>query len=225
VKVAVLSDIHSNLHALQAVLADVDAKGLTDIICPGDVVGYGAFPNETVGIVRQRCRTAICGNHDQAVIRINTAGMNPMAAAAIHWTAKNISAGAVDYLRGLKAHEIVVIDRRKVALYHGSPRDDEEYVYEADASADLLEASGAEVLIMGHTHVPFVKRLEKGLIANAGSVGQPRDNDPRAAYLILDTKELSATVVRVEYDVKAAAQAIMDAGLPPFLGSRLLSGI
>lgn len=224
-KVAVLSDVHSNLHALQAVLADVETRGLTDILCPGDVVGYGAFPNETVGIMRQRCRMAICGNHDQAVIRINTAGMNPMAAAAIHWTAKSISAEAVDYLRSLKAHEVVAIDGMKVELYHGSPRDDEEYVYEVDASADLLEASGAEILVMGHTHVPFVKRLEKGLIANAGSVGQPRDNDPRAAYLILDSTELSATIVRVEYDTKAAAQAIMDVGLPTFLGSRLLSGI
>jgi predicted phosphodiesterase len=225
VKVAILSDVHSNLHALQAVLADVDIRGLTEIQCPGDIVGYGAYPNETVGILRKRCRTAICGNHDQAVIRINTAGMNPMAAAAVLWTAKNISAEAVDYLRSLKAHEVAIVDGSKVAIYHGSPRYDDEYVYETDASSDLLEMSGANILIMGHTHVPYVKRLPKGLIANAGSVGQPRDNDPRASYLILDTSEPNATIVRVAYDVKAASQAIIDAGLPPFLGSRLLNGI
>ncbi len=223
--VAIISDVHSNLHALQAVLADVDAKSITDILCPGDLVGYGAFPNETVELLRRRCRTAICGNHDRAVIRINTVGMNPMAAAAVQWTAKNISAGAVDYLNGLKTHETVEIDGRRIAIFHGSPRDDDEYVYDADASADLLEMSGADILIMGHTHIPFVKRLDKGLIANAGSVGQPRDNDSRASYLIIDTEGVSTSIVRVEYDAKAAAQAIVEAGLPPFLGNRLLSGI
>ena len=224
-KVAVLSDVHSNLHALQAVLADVDAKGFKQMLCPGDIIGYGAFPNEAVALVRQRCRTAICGNHDRAVIKINTAGMNPMAASAVLWTAKNVTAEAVDYLGTLKSHAVATEDGRAIALFHGSPRDDDEYVYEADASADLLEMARAEILVMGHTHVPFVRRLEKGLIVNAGSVGQPRDGDPRACYVVIETSDLSATIVRVEYDTKAAAQAIIDAGLPHFLGNRLLSGI
>ncbi len=224
-KVAILSDVHSNLHALEAVLADVDARGIAEILCPGDIVGYGAFPNETVQIVKGRCRMAICGNHDRAVIRINATGMNPMAASAVLWTAKNISAEAVDYLNGLKSHETVTLDGKAIAIFHGSPRDDDEYVYEADASPDLLEMSRADIVVMGHTHVPFVKTLKKGMIANAGSVGQPRDNDPRASYLVFDTIETSATIVRIEYDVKAAAQAIVSAGLPQFLGSRLLSGI
>jgi putative phosphoesterase len=225
VRVAILSDVHSNLHALRAVLADLESKGLKEILCAGDLVGYCAFPNETVGLLRGRCRLAICGNHDLAVIRINTAGMNPIAAAAAQWTAKNISAEAVDYLRLLKSHELTSIGGKTIALYHGSPRDDDEYVYEADATADLLEMSQAEVLVMGHTHVPFVKVLEKGVMINPGSVGQPRDNDQRASYAVLDTDDLKATIVRVEYDVRAAAQAIVDAGLPPFLGSRLMSGI
>jgi len=225
VKVAVISDIHSNLHALKEVLKDVDARGIQEILCAGDLVGYGAFPNEVVEEMRTRNATCIYGNHDLAVVRINPVGMNPNAAAAVNWTSKNISAQAADYLKDLKSQAHLKIGETDVGLYHGSPRDDDEYLYEGDAVPELLEMAQCQVLVTGHTHVPYIKVTSRGMLVNPGSVGQPRDFDPRASYFIFDEKEMSFISRRLTYDVKSASQAIIEAGLPSFLGTRLAEGI
>lgn len=222
---AILADLHSNLHALEAVLTAVQRAGADRIICAGDLVGYCPFPNEVVARMKRLAPFCIAGNHDRAVVHVNPSGMNPMAAAAVYWTAKNMNAEAVDYLKNLKSSLHFEIEGNRVGLYHGSPRDDGEYLYEIDASADLLEMANCDILITGHTHVPFIKKTRLGHIVNPGSVGQPRDNDPRASYALLDTADMSFGIHRVEYDVEAAEEAVRKAGLPEFLGTRLRMGI
>jgi len=225
VKVAFIADVHSNLEALRTTLQDIQTRGIGRILCAGDLVGYGANPNEVVAELRARNVECIAGNHDRAVSRVNPVGMNSMAAAAVYWTAKNISAEAAEFLAGLKSHALIDVEGTSLALFHGSPRDDDEYLYEVDAVPELLEVARSHVLVTGHTHVPYVKSVVEGHLVNPGSVGQPRDGDPRASYLIFDPSESKFEIVRLQYDVKAAAKAIMDAGLPTFLASRLLDGI
>jgi predicted phosphodiesterase len=110
-------------------------------------------------------------------------------------------------------------------MFHGSPRNDDEYVFEEDANAELLQLAKAQVVISGHTHVPYVKRLPEGVLVNPGSVGQPRDGDPRASYIIFEERERDFVLRRLEYHVEEAANAVISAGLPDYLGARLLSGI
>jgi putative phosphoesterase len=224
VKAAIVSDIHSNLVALDAVLASVEQERVDIVISAGDVVGYGPFPNEVVARFREKDILGIQGNHDKAVLENSVHGMNPAAAEAVRWTARIISAESADYLASLPPRRIFDLDDRKTGLFHGSPRDDDEYVYEADASPDLMEMCGCELLISGHTHIPYVKQMEQGLMLNPGAVGQPRDNDPRAAYALYDTQSGGAEVRRVEYDIEKVVLAVKEAGLPRFLGERLLYG-
>ncbi|HTY46160.1 MAG TPA: metallophosphoesterase family protein [Methanomassiliicoccales archaeon] len=224
-KVAFIADVHSNLEALRATLNDIDLRGITRILCAGDLVGYGANPNDVVAELRSRRVECIAGNHDRAVSRMNPVGMNAMAAAAVYWTAKNINAEAAGFLAGLKAHMQVDVEGTPLAIYHGSPRDDDEYLYEVDAVPELLEMTRSRVLVTGHTHVPYVKSAPGGHLVNPGSVGQPRDGDPRASYMVYDPGEPRFEIVRLQYDVQSAAKAITDAGLPGFLASRLIDGI
>ncbi len=224
-KVALIADVHSNLEALRAVFNDIESHGITRILCAGDLVGYGANPNEVIAELRGRHVECIAGNHDRAVSRVNPTGMNAMAAAAVNWTAKNINAEAAEFLAGLKSHSVMEIEGTPLAIFHGSPRDDDEYLYEVDAVPELLEMARSRVLVTGHTHVPYVKNVSEGNMVNPGSVGQPRDGDPRASYMLFDPIEAKFEIIRVEYDIKAAAKAITDAGLPGFLASRLLDGI
>lgn len=223
-RVAFISDVHANLIALDAVLADVKNNNVYMIISAGDIVGYYPYPNETIERFTSKKIISIIGNHDRAVIRINPVGMNKMAAAAILWTAKNIKAECVDYLKSLKSRMDLKLGDMNVAIYHGSPRDDDEYLYEIDATDELLEMSRAAVLVMGHTHIPFVKRTKKGTIINAGSVGQPRDGDSRASYVIFDLESRDAQIRRIDYDIDKVDKEVREAGLPHFLGERLRYG-
>ncbi|MEM0448962.1 MAG: metallophosphoesterase family protein [Methanomassiliicoccales archaeon] len=222
---AIISDIHSNLHALNVVLRDIDEQGVDEVLCAGDLVGYGAFPNEVIAQIKERKIISICGNHDRAVLNIDTSGMNPLAAKAVYWTAKQISFEALGYLKKLKPRATLNLAGIPAAMFHGSVRNDDEYVYEEDAVPELLNLARARVVISGHTHVPYVKRYSEGVLLNPGSVGQPRDGDRRASYLILDGDEMRFELRRLDYPVEEAAKAISAAGLPDFLGLRLLSGI
>jgi putative phosphoesterase len=224
VKAALISDIHSNLIALDAVLESIGRGDVDIIISAGDVVGYGPYPNEVVARLKDQDVLGIRGNHDLAVLKNSVRGMNPVAAEAIRWTARIINAESADYLAALPPSRIFELDAWKTGLFHGSPRHDDEYVYEADATPDLMEICGCQLLISGHTHIPYLKRMEQGLMINPGSVGQPRDDDPRAAYVLFDTQECRAEILRIEYDVERVAQAIKEAGLPRFLGERLTYG-
>ena len=223
-KVALISDVHSNLIALDAVLADIDSIGVEQIVSAGDIVGYYPYPNETIERFRSRNIQSILGNHDRAVIRINPVGMNKMAAEAVLWTSKHVSADGVDYLRNLKARMHMKLGSRPVGIYHGSPRDDDEYLYEIDAGPELLEMCDCNLLVVGHTHIPFIKKFGSGTIVNSGSVGQPRDGEKRASYVLFDDDANDFQIRRVEYDVEAVEKKVQSAGLPPFLGERLRHG-
>jgi putative phosphoesterase len=225
VRYAIISDVHSNLHALERVLKDADAQGADVIICAGDLVGYCPFPNEVISELKARGAICIAGNHDRACVNLDTFNMNPLAANAIFWTVKHISDASMTYLKKLKPQATLNLGGTVAAMFHGSPRMDDEYVFEEDANAEMLQLAKAQIVISGHTHVPYVKRIPEGTLVNPGSVGQPRDGDPRASYLIYDEWKQGFMLRRVEYPVEEASKAVISAGLPDFLGERLLSGI
>jgi predicted phosphodiesterase len=241
-RIALLSDVHGNRPAFEAVLADVDAEKPDEIWCLGDLVGYGAQPNDCVALARERCDLCLAGNHDLVVTgEIDIADFSSSAAAAARWTRETIEDDALAFLRSLKPSE----NGRPIGLYHASPRDPVwEYVlstWQADECMDLMEA---RIGAVGHSHVALWFRrdgegrvegaqaaggLEHDLSAgewllNPGGVGQPRDGDARAAWLLLDTGEWSARWRRVEYPIEEAARAIEEAGLPQVLAQRLYTG-
>jgi predicted phosphodiesterase len=241
-RIALLSDVHGNLPAFEAVLADVDAHGPDQVWCLGDLVGYGAQPDECVELARQRCHLCLAGNHDLVVTGdIDIGDFSSSAASAALWTREHIGADALAFLRALRPSEA----GRAIGLYHASPRDPVwEYVlssWQADECMDLMEE---RVSAVGHSHValwfrrsgegqvegaPAAGGLERDLgegqwLINPGGVGQPRDGDPRAAWLLLDTEEWSARWRRIEYPIDVAAGAIEQAGLPSVLAERLYIG-
>jgi diadenosine tetraphosphatase ApaH/serine/threonine PP2A family protein phosphatase len=241
-RIALLSDVHGNLPAFEAVLKDVDSQAPDEIWCLGDLVGYGAQPDGCVELARERCDVTLAGNHDLVVTgAIPIADFSSSAAAAARWTQDTIGEETMAYLRSLEPSA----PDREPALYHASPRDPVwEYVissWQADECIDLMEG---RVGAVGHSHVAlWFHRDESGEISgstaeaglerdlsegrwllNPGGVGQPRDGDPRAAWLLLDTGGWIATWRRVEYPIDEAAGAIEKAGLPRVLAERLYSG-
>jgi predicted phosphodiesterase len=245
VRVAAITDIHANLPALEAVLEAADRAAVEEIWCLGDVIGYGAEPDECGDLVRERCDLCLVGNHDLAVLgALDIASFSEAAAEAVVWTRENIAERTLAMLRELEP----VGEREGIALFHGSPRDPIwEYVLSAEQADACLDAQPARIALIGHSHVSlfFVRPdgergdeirgaqssddtlldLEAGRwLINPGSVGQPRDGDPRAAWLELDTNEQTARFHRAEYDVERAAASISAAGLPRRLADRLRVG-
>jgi len=223
-RIAIISDVHGNLHALRAVLEDVAQRDVDDVVCAGDVVGYGARPNECCRAVSELARQACLGNHDLAAIRADPSGMNPCAARAALWTSEHLDDDSKKYLEGLGESVRFRTKEMQWVVRHGSLGGIWEYLYEQDVDEGMLRDARAQVLVFGHTHVPYLKRFSLGIIINPGSVGQPRDGDPRASYSMLDVETLLCNNVRVEYDVEGAAEAILEAGLPEMLATRLSSG-
>ena len=248
---AIISDIHGNLPALEAVLADAQQVGANRFWCLGDVVGYGARPRECLAIVREICAAVIKGNHEQAVLD-GPIGFNPLASAAIHWTRAQLvdddgSGSPLEYIGALG----VRVDSEDAVLVHGSPDQPlDEYLFREDTfdylprdrdfSPKLARSFRLIKLpcFVGHTHVPGVIDQDMGwtepadcdgrfdtrglpCFVNVGSVGQPRDGDRRASYALFDGREVFFR--RVEYDVESAARQIFDeTDLPDMLGQRLL---
>jgi predicted phosphodiesterase len=246
VRVAIISDIHSNLPALEAVLAAVRREQPDEIWCLGDIVGYGADPDACTAIVGDAVSRCLAGNHDLVVRGDIDIGYFAMSAgAAARWTVKVINEQTREFLRPLAP----LGESAGVGLYHASPRDPVwEYVLSVRQAADCLQAQRQRVALIGHSHVAcyfsrpngdatieqtvgeqaldetMLDMAEGRWLVNPGSVGQPRDGDPRAAWLMLDTDSWSATFHRVEYPVETAARAIVEAGLPRQLADRLFSG-
>jgi predicted phosphodiesterase len=241
-RIALLSDVHGNLPAFEAVLADVDDQTVEEIWCLGDLVGYGAQPDDCVRLARERCDFSLAGNHDLVVTgEIPISDFSSSAATAARWTQETITEETMAYLKGLKPAD----PDREPALYHASPRDPVwEYVlstWQAEESMDMMDA---RVAAIGHSHVALwfsrdddgemsgstaaadeEKDLSAGTwLINPGGVGQPRDGDPRAAWLLLDTSRCKVQWRRVEYPIEVAARAIEEAGLPRALAVRLFSG-
>lgn len=228
VRIAVISDIHSNYDALEAVLS---ALGSYDsLVCLGDLVGYGAQPNEVVSEVRSlKPQAIVMGNHDYAVSTGDTSGFVHHAVRAVEWTRKEISSENLRYISSLRSKATFVAEGIRIALVHGSPRDPlNEYVYPGTPEfilRSLLDESGGTVLLLGHTHIPFSHSLGSKLVANPGSVGQPRDGDPQASYAILEpSSETRLQIHRIRYDIAAAASKIAARGLPSLLADRLYIG-
>ncbi len=226
-RVAVISDIHSNLEALRRVLAD--APRVDEILCLGDLVGYAAQPNEVVQLVREKEVICVMGNHDYAALTRDVSGFNRLAAEAALWTNRVLTEENRKYLHSLPLERRIKLGGKKVYMVHGSPRDPlNEYVFPDTPNAALLELVrdvDADVILMGHTHIPMQRRIFGKLVLNPGGVGQPRDLDPRASYLLLRiSDEVEFEFRRVKYDINLTAQRIRKAGLPEELAARLYFG-
>jgi predicted phosphodiesterase len=225
----VFGDVHGNAPALEAVFADMDEAGLDpDRYCLGDLVGYGTFPNKVVEAVRSREIPTITGNYDHGVgVNSDDCGCAYQNEAdelrgikSIMWTNGAVTEENRAYLRDLPEHRRFDLGDLRVVLVHGSPRRVNEYLYEdrPDGSFErLLDAVDADVLVCGHTHLPYHRVLPDGRhVVNAGSVGKPKDGDPRACYVVLraDGRNLTVEFRRVEYDVERAATAVEASALP-----------
>jgi putative phosphoesterase len=223
-KVALISDVHANVVALAAVLEDMNDRGIDRILSAGDVIGYYPYPNETIALFHERCIESIQGNHDRAVLSADPFHFNPSAASAVHWTAQQLTQGSVDYLRKLPRRLGLDLDGVRVAIFHGAPFDDDYYLYEDEAQEFLLSMAKCDLLVLGHTHVPFIRRFASGIIMNPGSVGQPRDDDPDASYSIFDTETRKVKNIRVSYDIEKVSARTREVGLPKSLAERLWHG-
>jgi putative phosphoesterase len=223
-RIGVVSDIHSNLHALEAVLEELAGLAPDILMSAGDIVGYGAHPDECCRRVADKADLSIAGNHDAAALSGDTTGLNPYAAAVTVWTKERLSADSRAYLESLPSSGDFDADEGRVSVHHGSDTDRNEYVYEENVDQDILRRCSSSFVILGHTHVPFVRAFADGMVMNPGAVGQPRDGDPRASFGLLDTRSRACELMRVEYDVEEASEAILRAGLPMMLALRLSVG-
>jgi diadenosine tetraphosphatase ApaH/serine/threonine PP2A family protein phosphatase len=237
------SDVHGNLPALRAVLEDVDDAKVDAVWCLGDLVGYGAQPDECVRLASERSDICLAGNHDLGVLgQIDISDFSPQAAQAARWTREHADRSTLEFLGGLQPKDE---SREDVGLYHASPRDPVwEYVLSSMIANGCMDAMKPRVGAVGHSHVAlYFWRREDGQIAgeqapagteldltegdwivNPGGVGQPRDGDPRAAWMLLDLVDWKASWRRVEYAIDDAARAIQQAGLPVALSDRLYYG-
>ena len=229
-RVAFVSDVHSNLEALEAVLDEV---GRLRVYCAGDIVGYGASPNEVLRILRDIGATCVVGNHDVAALTGDVGDFNARAAMAAVWTSQHLSDESRAFLGSLPREVSTTIGGKSVYMTHGSPDDNMWEYVRPSTHSDLfdyyLQKVDAKVMVLGHTHLAFEWRGGgDGLVFNPGSVGQPRNGDPRASFAILSAGEDgSAAQVefrQVEYDAERAAKKVLDSGLPHSLASQLLSG-
>jgi putative phosphoesterase len=234
--IAVFSDIHANIHALQAVWDDIEKQRPDEIYCLGDLVGYGAFPNEVVGFLRERNVATLMGNYDEGVgFDMNDCGCaykDPLQEAlgqrSLLWTRERTTPENKAYLRSLPMHIRLDEHRPDLLLVHGSPRRINEYIYADRPRASferLAKLAGTQVLLYGHTHLPYQKLINGTLFVNSGSVGKPKDGDPRAGYVLLRTgPKPRVEFHRIEYDLQAAVNGIHSSELPMEFASQLDAG-
>jgi predicted phosphodiesterase len=245
VRYLIVSDLHANLEALHAVLAE-SAGGYDQTICCGDLVGYGADPNPVCDWVRLNCTVVVRGNHDRACTGLeDLEWFNPVARQAALWTLENLTRENIDYTATLAKGPVLLDDFEVV---HGSPYDEDEYVLATIEAGQAFAYLESRLAFFGHTHVQggFIwnhSRVETigrvsarsgsesldidpdcAYMINPGSVGQPRDGDPRAAYVLYDSDAHAVTYHRTPYDVETAQKKIREAGLPPILADRLTVG-
>jgi predicted phosphodiesterase len=241
VKVAVVSDIHANWHALEAVVGDFDTQQPDEVWCLGDLVGYGPQPNRCTSEVAGRADFCLAGNHDLGVLgRADLGAFSPDAAAVARWTQAVLEDDQREFLSSLEPKG----ERNGIEMFHGSPHDPVwEYVLSEGAARRTFDLTTSDLVLVGHSHVPIALRLEEGVVAgglakggselelsggrwliNPGAVGQPRDGDARAAYLLIDFDERRAHFRRVPYDVAATQAELRAEGLPEDLANRLAGG-
>ncbi len=241
-QVAICTDIHGNRHAFEAVIDAAEAAGAEELWCLGDLVGYGAEPDACVALARQHCAICLAGNHDLAVVEVlSLDDFSRGAALAARWTQEVISEETREFLLGLEPSG----SRAGIGLFHASPRDPIwEYVLSGLTAELCFDATDFRVSLIGHSHVALSFHRPEGQpatgstqragteldlsegewLVNPGSTGQPRDGDPRAAWLLLDTERKTAVYQRAEYDIAGAQAAIRAARLPDSLAERLQYG-
>jgi diadenosine tetraphosphatase ApaH/serine/threonine PP2A family protein phosphatase len=249
---AIISDIHGNLHAFQAVLGRLGELQIDEVLCLGDIVGYGPHPDCCLDLIHRICTVVVQGNHDEAVIDPHCARLfNGPAREAIYWTRDHLGPLHLDGLNRMKSRVYV---GSEILCVHASPvPGPDDYIHDKDRAASAFAGSDRPICLVGHTHVPMIFEAPDGdrdaplrgsdlvaylpgdgvshtlhtgrrYICNPGSVGQPRDCDPRASFAILDMGQRSFTVHRQEYDICAAQEATRRAGLPTVLAERLAIG-
>ena len=244
-RIAIFSDIHANEEALRAFIAHAADQAVDQYVCLGDVVGYGASPNQCIALLQTLPRIAlILGNHDNAALG-HSSPMNRRAYRAMAWTRKTLSTGSTSFLQRMKR----IILWRDLLFSHTMPSPSTSpswsYVIQKTEISKTFARTRAKIIFLGHTHSPSVitrknffcvyarrpwnravvpAALEKRQIFNCGSIGQPRDGDPRASYLIYDVTTAMVAFHRIRYDHGTAAQKIVDAGLPRTLANRLATG-
>jgi predicted phosphodiesterase len=237
---ALFSDIHGNTRALEAVLAELDARGIERRHCLGDLVGYGADPNGVIDLLRARGIPSLLGNYDEGVggetgdcgCFFPDAEARRIGDASYAFTVRTVTAENKAFLRALPREAHLDLAGKKVHLVHGSPRRINEYLLrdrDERTYLRLAEAETADVLAFGHTHDPWFRRYGGTLFVNDGSVGRPKDGDPRAMYVVLRPAadagaDVEVEIARVGYDVEGAAAAIAAAGLPLELAARIREG-
>lgn len=242
-KIAIISDIHSNLYALEAVIQDIKHRGVDDIYCLGDIVGYGAHPNTCLNIVKRRCSKIVKGNHEDAVCNIQREmELSRFAREGVVFSRKNMESNQIDFLS--KLPYMIILEDLDMILCHGSYTEPQawNYIDSPYAARKELEVTPNRLCFIGHTHNPCVFGSENGLydyyedemeldknqkyIINVGSVGQPRDGDVRSSYglIEIDNDSIKLTIVRVFYDIENTERAMKDANISSFLSERLFKG-
>ncbi len=237
----IFSDIHSNLEALDAIIEAYRKEKIDKYLCVGDVVGYAASPKECIDKVKKLAVITVAGNHDWASVNLfSTDYFNPLAKIAVSWTERNLDKQDRYFLEGLA----LVYKNEDLALVHGTLDEPGDFNYMTDGyiASKTFELLETNICFVGHTHVPgvFIKsknshieyqegsnidiKEENKYIINVGSVGQPRDGNPQAAYCIYDTDKENIQIKRISYDIQTTRQKIINEGLPRFLGERLLLG-
>ena len=234
--VAIITDIHANLAALHAALERIGHLGVDRVFCGGDLVGYGPHPNEVCALIEDSGIPTIYGNYDHAIGRdhedcgcaYRDQHDRELGQKSIEWTLTHTDRRSKDFMRGLPFDLRFELAGRRVRLVHGSPRKVNEYLFE-DKPGRTFEriAAGADcdVLVFGHTHQPWIHEYGGVLFVNCGSIGKPKDGDPRAALAVLEARngELVATIERVPYDAESVAREVAAAGLPAEYGEKLLT--
>jgi putative phosphoesterase len=236
-RVAVITDIHGNLPALDASLEAIDAIGVDAVYCGGDLVGYGPDPNEVCRLVEERGFPTIYGNYDYAIAReLEDCGCayvtqhdRELGQQSVAWTLAHTDRRSKEFMRGLPFDLLFAVGEQRVRLVHGSPRKVNEYLFE-DKPARLYERlagiAECEVLVFGHTHKPWIHSYGEVLFVNCGSVGKPKDGDPRAGFAVLELDEdggVRASIERVPYDAERVSREVAAAGLPLEYAEQLLA--
>ncbi|RMF68269.1 MAG: metallophosphoesterase [Calditrichaeota bacterium] len=240
-KYAIISDIHGNLEALDSVLAEIDKRGADTIVCLGDIVGYGPNPNECVETVKSRAEITLAGNHDYAPLgKLDLSYFNPWARRAIEWTAEHLTEDSISFLQNLPLRA----ELDGFTIVHSTPLEPDQWNYITtigEAVSNFAEFD-SQICFIGHSHVPTVIAVDEKqdfrvlkdnpleirdqlrYIINVGSVGQPRDFNPRAAFGLYDNEEKRFELVRVPYNIGETQSKILSSGLPAFLAERLELG-
>ena len=244
-RIAIISDIHSNLEALTTVFADIDQQNIDTVYCAGDIVGYGPNPNECIELVQERCSKLVLGNHDAAVFdKVMAKDFNANAQIAVNWTAATLTNDSYRFLQTLPMREEI----DDITLVHATPYDPHMWYYisSIEDARFNFHFFNTRTCIIGHTHIPGVISLpdpasdlkiwqketlsfdidspEAKQIINVGSVGQPRDNNPQSSYVIYDNSEGSITFRRLDYDIAAYQEKMHTIGMPEFLSQRVAEG-